>query len=115
MTRFEHLKEILDMAVANHQIGAHGAFWRNLNLDQFKTKRVYGRLLVIPGMADSSNLVLALRGAPPFGSDTGTPGAAYPRMPVGFDPVSDDDILFIEQWITDGCPEDEWNPPVLNS
>ncbi|NEJ17757.1 hypothetical protein GR211_33460 [Rhizobium leguminosarum] len=110
MTRFEHLKEILNSAVANQQIGAHGAFWRDLSLDQFKTKRVYGRILVTPGAIETSNLVLALRGAPPFGSDIGTPGATYPRMPVDFVPVPDDDIQFIEQWIMDGCPEDQWNP-----
>ena len=115
MTRFEHVKEILDAAVADQQIGAHGPFWRTLNLEQFKTKKVYGRVLVTPGAIGTSNLVLALRGALPFGSDIGTPGAAYPRMPVGFDPVSDDDIHFIEQWITEGCPEDEWIPPVVSN
>lgn len=115
MTRFEHLKEILDQAVANQQIAAHGAFWRALDLEQFKTKRVYGRLLVTPGNIASSNLVLALRGSAPFGNDIGTPGANYPRMPVGFDPVSEEEIRFIEAWITDGCPDDEWIAPVSTS
>ena len=30
-------------------------------------------------------------------------------MPVGYPPVPDDSILFIEQWITDGCPDEEMN------
>ena len=108
MKRFERVKEILDAAVQNQDIGAHGAFWRPLNLEAFKVKRVFGRQLVNPGNGAQSNLVLALRAQAPFGSDIGTAGAIYPRMPAGgFPPVADDLIAFIEKWISDGCPDDE--------
>jgi len=110
MTRFEHVKQILEDAIAGNDIGAHGTFWRTLNLEQFKQKKVYGRRLVVPGDVASSNLVLALRGTAPFGSDLGTPGATYPRMPVGFPPVAEEQIVFIEDWILAGCPDDEFNP-----
>lgn len=108
MKRFLKVKQILDEAVENQDIGAHGAFWRPLNLEAFKAKRVFGRQLVIPGNGAQSNLVLALRGQAPFGSDIGTADAIYPRMPAGgFPPVPDDRIVFIEKWINDGCPDDD--------
>jgi hypothetical protein len=108
MKRFEKVKQILDEAVQNQEIGAHGAFWRPLNLEAFKTKKVFGRQLVNPGNGAQSNLVLALRGQAPFGEDIGTPDAIYPRMPAGgFSPVSGDRIGFIEKWINDGCPDDD--------
>lgn len=108
MKRFERVKQILDKAIQGQNIGAHGVFWRPLNLEAFKTKRVFGRQLVTLGNGARSNLVLALRGEAPFGADIGTSEAIYPRMPAGFPPVSDDLIAFIEQWITDGCPDDEF-------
>jgi hypothetical protein len=111
MTRFERVKQILDEAIEGQNIGAHGTFWRPLDLKQFKQKKIYGRRLVIPGDVASSNLVLALRGVAPFGTDVGTPNAVYPRMPVGFPRVPEERILFIEDWIRNGCPDDEWVPP----
>ena len=109
MKRFDRVKEILDASVGGQSIGAHGAFWRTLTLQQFKTKRVFGLNIVSPGNGETSNLVLALKGAAPFGSDIGVEGATFPRMPVGFDPVPADNIFFIQTWIADGCPYDELN------
>jgi hypothetical protein len=108
MKRFEKVKQILDEAVENQDIGAHGAFWRPLNLEAFKAKKVFGQQLLIPGNGAQSNLVRALRGQNPFGLDIGVEGARYPRMPAGgFPPVADDRIAFIEKWINDGCPDDD--------
>ncbi|MBL8644930.1 MAG: hypothetical protein JNK21_13430 [Rhodospirillaceae bacterium] len=107
MKRFDKVKGILDAAVNNAQIGAHKAFWRGLDLASFKLKRVYGKELVVVGDGPNSNLVLALRGLAPFGSDIGTAGATTRRMPAGLPPVSDAEIAFIETWITDGCPDDD--------
>jgi hypothetical protein len=107
MKRYDRVKQILDEAVNGQNIGAHGPFWRTLTLEQFKLKRVFGIPLLVVGSGAQSNLVHALRGESPFGADLGVPGATYPRMPVGFPPIAEERVAFIEQWITDGCPDDD--------
>ena len=111
MQRYEFVTQILDDAVNGDVIRAHGAFWRGLTREQFIVKVVYGQPLVTLGDGPDSNIVKALRGQSPFGVDLGVEGAMYPRMPVGYPPVPDERILFIEQWITDGCPDEEMPPP----
>jgi hypothetical protein len=103
---FREVVDILDTAVGGPaaEVGPpHKAFWRDITRDQFVTKKILGRPLVVLGDGKHSNLVLALKGEPPFGDD---PDADFPRMPVGFDPVSDDRISSIEQWIDDDCPDE---------
>jgi hypothetical protein len=102
---FREVVDILDEAVGGPetQVGLpHRAFWRGITRDQFVAKKVLGRPLLVVGDGAHSNLILALKGQPPFGDD---PDAEFPRMPVGFDPVGDDTILSVEQWINDGCPD----------
>lgn len=111
MKRFDRVKEILDASVGGADIGAHGAFWQDLTLARFIAEQVFGLDLMVVGNGAGSNLVLALKGTTPFGADIGVEDAAFPRMPFGFDPISDPDIAFIETWITDGCPDDEFVPP----
>lgn len=111
MTRFDHVKEILDRSVNWETIGAHGAFWRSQTRDEFVQARIYGRQLVSIGQPAQSNLIKALRGIVPFGIDTGAAGALYPRMPARRAPVPEADIVFLETWIAEGCLEDEWPPP----
>ena len=105
MTRFDHVKEILDAAVGGKNIHAHGPFWRGLSRDAFVAKVVFGEQLLVVGDAANSNLSKALRGLPPFD------GSDYPRMPAGMAPVPELDIQFIEQWINEGCLEDGFQPP----
>jgi hypothetical protein len=106
MKRFEKVKIILEEAVEGTTIAAHGNFWRNLTLEQFKVKKVFGRQLVLVGNAVESNLIKALEGRTPFGADTGVPGAIFNRMPDGFPAVSPEEINYIKDWIDDGCPDD---------
>jgi Ferritin-like len=110
MNRFERVIQILDDAIGgpDASIGAHGAFWRELTRDQFVAKKVFGLDLIVVGQGASSNLVKALKGESPFGADLPDPppDANFPRMPAGLDPVSEEDIAFIERWIDEGCPED---------
>ena len=54
-----------------------------------------------PGRGAASGLIIGLRGQPPFD------GSQFPRLPWGGTPVSMADISFIEQWIDDGCPEND--------
>ncbi len=107
MKRFDRVKQILEEAVEGKTIMAHGNFWRDLTLDAFKVKKVFGKLLVTVGNADESNLIKALEGRAPFGSDIGTPGALFKRMPDGFPPVTPKKIAYLRQWITDGCPDED--------
>jgi hypothetical protein len=110
MKRFDRVVQILETAVNGDTIGAHGNFWRGLTLDQFKAKKVFGRALLVVGQPDDSNLIKALEGRDPFGSDIGTPGAIYRRMPAGRPAVAPDRIAYIRQWIADGCPDEEEAP-----
>jgi hypothetical protein len=104
---YAEAQQLLDAAIggAGVEIGAHHAFWRTLTRDQFITKKVFGKLVVSPGDANGSNLIKALRGEAPFGSDIGTPGATTPRMPARLNPMAAEDIARIACWIDDGCPE----------
>jgi hypothetical protein len=115
MNRFTEVKNILENAVANTDIGAHGNFWRDRTRDEFVAAKIFGRPLFAKkadGTFDEneSNLVKALQGRAPFGSDIGTPNATFRRMPAGFPPVPADKIAFIQQWIKDGCPDEEIQP-----
>jgi hypothetical protein len=109
MKRFDAVREILEKAVNGKTIGAHGNFWRGIDLPTFIAKSVFGRKLVEPGKGAESNLVKALRGQAPFGRDLTPrpPGAIFPRMPLRLPPVDDAGIAFIEAWINDGCPDEE--------
>ena len=112
MTRYERVIEILDSSIGGpeEEIGVHGTFWRGLTRDQFVAKRVRGLNIIALGDGGNSNVVKALRGQAPFGADLPAPppGALFSRMPAGRPPVSESDIAFIQQWIDDGCPEDEF-------
>src|SRR3954469_17552906 len=99
MNRFDKVKQILDALVGGKAIGAHGAFWRELSIEQFRAKQVFGWPLVALGDGEGSNLVKSLRGLAPFGSDTGVKGATFRRMPVGRPPASDQQIRYIADWI----------------
>jgi len=106
---YQKVLSILDQSIGgtNVNIGAHGAFWRGLTRDQFVTKKVYGKDLVMVGQGAQSNLVKALKGEAPFGNDLPSPppGAIYPRMPEDMSPVADADVAFIQTWIVQGCLE----------
>src|SRR5262249_49201380 len=104
--RFSEVRSILDAAVGSGTFGAHGPFWRGKTRDQFVQLKVFGKQLVSLGHGVDSNLVKALRGLLPFGSDTGTSGATFRRMPAGRPAVAPGDVDTIERWIDDGCPDD---------
>jgi hypothetical protein len=111
MKRFERVKQILEEAVKGNDIMAHGNFWRDLTLEQFKVEEIFGIKLVETGNAEASNLIRALEGRAPFGADIGTPGADFNQMPDGFPPVAPEKIAVIRKWIDDGCPDEEEAAP----
>jgi hypothetical protein len=103
---FGEVVDILDAAVngPGTEVGPpHHAFWRDTTRDEFVAMKLLGQPILVLGDGAHSNLILSLKGEPPFGSG---PDAEIPRMPVGFDPVPHDSIRSIEQWIDDGCPDE---------
>jgi len=118
MTGFARVQKILDEAIGGPDAGIarHGPFWREVTRDEFVALKVFGKQVVSVGDGAASNLVRALKGEAPFGKDLPEPpaGATIKRMPVGFPPVPAESIAVVEQWIDDGCPEEEpdrvWRP-----
>ena len=105
--RYQQIIDILDNAIGGSAapIGAHGPFWRGKTRDQLVAARVFGQQLLVAGDGAGSNLIKALSAQAPFGSDVGTSGATFRRMPAGLPPVADDKIAVLKKWIDDGCPE----------
>ena len=91
---FDDVVAILDTSVGgpDADVVSHGPFWRGVTRDRFVEMKVGGRKLVTLGDGANSNLVLALKGEAPFGSDLDDPpaGAMAPRMPAYLDPVPAD-------------------------
>lgn len=114
MNRYERVQEILDNAVGGPSapVSFHGAFWRGVSRDVFVAKKVFGLQLLLVGDGAGSNLVKALKGETPFGADSANPDADFNRMPSGLPPVPDEDIVFIENWIDEGCLEDDFSKTV---
>jgi hypothetical protein len=107
MTPFEQVVQYLENSVGGNDLGAHGNFWRTLTKEQFKAYIVSVNVnvpLLTVGNGAGSNLIKALKGELPFGSDTGVVGAAFPRMPYGYPQIAPDQIDFIKTWIDNGCP-----------
>jgi len=117
VNRFQRVLEILDEAIGGPDagIGSHGPFWRKLTRDEFVAKKVFGLHVVEVGQGASANLVRALKGEAPFGSDLPSPppNARFSRMPAGLPPVSAENIAFIEKWIDEGCLEDALPEPTF--
>lgn len=107
MIVFSDVQKILDDVLGNARPGNHGAFWRGKSRDEFVADNVFGYKLINGNDPDTSNLVLALRGQPPFGKDLTPrpPGSVFPRMPKGLPPATVEQIDLIASWIAAGCPE----------
>jgi tyrosinase len=112
-TRYQRVKDILDLAAGGStaDYGGVGRFW-NVPLDDLKEASIHGvRLIAAKGArtccgtetsrGEASGLVQGLRGEAPFD------GSRFPRLPWGGQPVADDDIRFISDWIDDGLPADD--------
>lgn len=99
--RYPDVIRILEEAVGEGHVGAHGRFWKDKSRDEFVEIIVpgFGVKLLVVGDAENSNLVRAIKGIAPFES------SIYQRMPAGGrDPIPDPDIEAIEGWIESDCP-----------
>ncbi len=108
MTKFERVRQILNAAAEGFSPShaGKGKFW-NLPLDQLKALKILGVKVVEtegPDRGARSGIIKALKGEPPFDE------SGFGRMPLGGDAVAPADIAFIQQWIDDGCPDDEFTP-----
>src|SRR5215211_2350878 len=123
ITRYEKVRQILDRAAAGGatDYDGQGQFW-NLPLEKFLTVEVFGIRMIAPAEAAPepsscchattidvstkrsarSGLIKGLRGSTPFD------GTQYPRLMWGGKIVSNDDIVFIADWIDDGCPTKDY-------
>jgi tyrosinase len=120
ITRYEQVKQILDRASEGGVVdyGGYGLFW-HLPLAELLDVEIYGVRMIAPVEAPAvpvgscchgpaakpgasrgakSGLIRGLRSQSPFD------GTQFPRLPWGGQPVSDEDIGFISEWIDDGCP-----------
>jgi len=90
----------------------HKAFWASLSYQDFTTGNVPGVkdpatgnpiTILTVGNAETSNLILALRGEGPlFDPNKG----AFGRMPANSQaPFTDEQINELAAWINNGCPE----------
>jgi hypothetical protein len=72
---FQGVIKILDESIGGPGmgIGAHRAFWRDITRDEFVAKKVFGKAVVVLGDGPNSNLVHALKGEFPFGSNLPNP------------------------------------------
>ncbi len=99
--RYPDVIRILEKAVGEGHVGAHGPFWEDKSRDEFVEIIVPGfdvKLLVV-GDAENSNLIKAIKGIDPFDS------SIYPQMPAGGrDPIPDPEIEAIKDWIDSDCP-----------
>ncbi|MGB7924364.1 MAG: tyrosinase family protein [Pyrinomonadaceae bacterium] len=122
ITRYEQVKRILDHAAAGGVVDydGRGHFW-HLPLSQFLTVEIYGIRMIAPpetvahscchgeaasdpvstGRGARSGLIRGLRGQPPFD------GSQFPPLPWGGQPVPEEKIGFISDWIDDGCSADD--------
>ena len=100
--RYADVQAILEAAVgpANPNHFGTGRFWLK-PLAEFKELSLGTdpRVKVVtPGDPATSGLIKALRGLFPFDGDK------YQQMPQFRDPVSEPNIVQIEEWIRAGCP-----------
>lgn len=109
---YRQVQDVLRTAAGSSSVdyGGLGPFWE-LPLYGFLEARLMGLPLVDPtksccgtavpgpGRGARSTLVRGLRGEAPFD------GSQFARLPWGGTAVTDEDIVRIEAWIDDGCPD----------
>jgi hypothetical protein len=98
-TEFQKAVLILDEAVRGLPIGRHGAFWRDISLQEFLELRIPvppdELELLSVGNGDESNLIRVLRGV----------HEEVPQMPRNRPPVPPSRIAFLKEWIDRHCPD----------
>jgi hypothetical protein len=105
ITSYAQLGAYIDGVLSDLGVGSpgppHRAFWRSLTYTQFVNGNIPG--VGVPALvsrhSDQSNIILALRGLPPFD------GSQFSQMPEGGPFFSSAQIQPIADWIDAGCPQ----------
>lgn len=106
MTKFTDIQKILEDGVLQTDIGVHGNFWRTTR-DKFIETPVRGCKIIATDacgkfVGPESPLVKILREDGiicPLGTEP------RPRMPFFFEPIPEEKIQIISDWIDAQCPE----------
>ncbi len=109
-SRYSQVREILNKASkgSTNEYQGYGKFWE-LPLEELLQVELYG-VKMIGDSGSESGLIRGLRGEPPFD------GNQFPRLLWGVtEPLAEEDIDFISQWIDDGCPEEDAPKPETSS
>lgn len=99
----KNLNDLVTTLGSNIGGAPHGAFWNTMTYQQFTTGNVPGvkgdwKVLEVSS-SGKSNIILALRGDPPFD------GSTFPQMPADGPPfASPEQIQPLADWIDKGCP-----------
>jgi hypothetical protein len=97
--KFADIQKILDDAVGSETLFTHGKFWQNKTRDEFVDFKIFGQCSIIKKfVGKESPLVMILRG------DIKCDGVDYPRMPEGLNPIPEEKIQIISDWIDNQCP-----------
>ena len=95
---FKKAVHVLEEAVRGFDVGApHGSFWRDKDVEVFKSALVLDEPIVVPGDAENSRLHQMIQ------------GAERALMPKNRPPIAPERQAFIRDWITAECPDS--NPP----
>jgi tyrosinase len=117
-TRFQQVQQILRDAADGREAAYSGLRLWEFSRDELLVAKIYGVRLIAPeqeatpsccattgadaaavkGRGARSGLVQGLRGESPFD------GSQFPPLPWGGNPVTDEQIQFISDWIDDNCP-----------
>jgi mono/diheme cytochrome c family protein len=116
LNSFNDMKNLLNTFVQQNNVpigfAPHADFWNTLSYQQFTTGNIPNvtdpttqmpMRLLIPGNANDSNLIKALRGTP--GTVFDPNNGAIGRMPPSGPFMADQDIDRIADWINRNCPQ----------
>jgi hypothetical protein len=83
----------------------HNYFWRGKTRDELVATQVFGLTLVVPGRAEESNLLRAMKGLLANDGSANPVGLSLLRALFRQARFSERDVALLEAWISESCPE----------
>src|SRR5262245_30944736 len=105
MPGLQQIQDMLERSLGTRPMPNHDYFWRGRTRDELVATQVFGLHIIVPGGPDKSNLLLAMRGS--LSRDGGPDGLGADLLRALFRQVrmAENDVVLLEQWIREGCPE----------